>query len=184
MKKIAIIYHTGFGHTKIQAEHVLQGLNKVTHIEAKIFTINEAIDKIDTLELYDALIFGSPTYMGSVSAQFKEFMDKSSTIWFARKWQNKIAAAFTNSHSMSGDKLNSLMQLNIFAMQHGMIWVGQAELNTSPEGDAGNSIAINRLGSFLGAMAQTENNLEISQGDLLTAEKLGIRVAEITKKLS
>lgn len=37
--------------------------------------------------------------------------------------ENKITASFTNSHSLSGDKLNYLMQLVVFAAQHGMIWV-------------------------------------------------------------
>lgn len=184
MKKIAIIYHSGFGHTKIQAEYILKGVNKVPNTESKIYNIEEAISNLANLNIYDAMIFGSPTYMGSVSASFKEFMEKSSTIWLERQWSDKIAAGFTSSHSLSGDKLNSLMQLNIFAMQHGMIWVGQDELNQSPEDSAGKTNAINRVGSFLGAMAQTESTLEISKGDLITAEKLGIRVAKITQKLS
>jgi len=184
MKKIAIIYHSGFGHTTTQAKHALAGLNKVEDIEAKIFTTIEAIENLAEFEKFNAIIFGCPTYMGSVSAPFKDFMDKTSTIWMERKWHNKIAAAFTNSHSLSGDKLNTLIQLNIFAMQHGMIWVGQDELNNSKDYDAGNKQAVNRIGSFLGAMAQTENSVSLTEGDALTTEKLAIRVAEITKKLN
>ncbi|MFV9972394.1 MAG: hypothetical protein AB8V06_05700 [Francisella endosymbiont of Hyalomma asiaticum] len=51
-------------------------------------------------------------------------MEKSSRKWYEQKWKNKITAGFTNSHSLSGDKLNYLMQLVIFAAQHRMIWVG------------------------------------------------------------
>ena len=56
--------------------------------------------------------------------RLKEFMEKSSRKWYEQKWKNKITAGFTNSHSLSGDKLNYLMQLVVFAAQHGMIWVG------------------------------------------------------------
>ena len=140
----------------------------------------------ESLNEYDAIIFGSPTYMGSVSAPFKAFMDASSKVWFSQGWKDKVSAGFTNSHSLSGDKLNTLFQLTIFAVQHGMIWVGQGEMNGSPDGEAGKPDAINRLGSMLGVMAQSENESpEVTppSGDLKTAELLGKRVAVVTQKL-
>ena len=102
-----------------------------------------------------------------------------------QRWQNKIAAGFTNSFSMSGDKLNVLIQMAIFAAQHGMIWVGQSEPNQSPENQPGNIHAINRMGSYLGAMAQSENDTPDrtpSLGDLQTAIKFGERVACVTHR--
>ncbi|WP_235443889.1 flavodoxin family protein [Francisella tularensis] len=120
-------------------------------------------DSVDVLDDYDAIILDSPTYMGSV------------------------AAGFTNSHSLSGDKLNSLIQLVVFAAQHGMIWVGQAEHNQSPEGFAGKEDVVNRIGSYLGVMAQSENDtpdVTPPSGDKLTAYKFGQRIAEITKAFS
>ncbi len=114
-------------------------------------------------------------------------MDASSKLFFTESWKDKIAAGFTNSQSMSGDKLNTLMQLAIFSAQHRMIWVGQAESNTSSEGDQGNPKAINRVGSHLGAMAQSDNaspEITPSSGDLETAELLGKRVAEITRRFA
>jgi len=44
--------------------------------------------------------------------------------WLEQRWKDKIAAGFTNSASQSGDKLSTLLQLTVFAMQMGMIWVG------------------------------------------------------------
>ena len=182
MIKIAIVYHSGFGHTEVQAKNIKKGVVSIENTTAKLFktTINP-----EELNEYDGIIFGSPTYMGSVSAPFKEFMDKSSKVWFNQKWKDKIAAGFTNSNSMNGDKLNTLTQLSIFAMQHSMIWVGLGLMNSDPN-NAGNIKAINRLGSYLGAMAQSDNaSPEITppEGDLKTAELLGKRVAIITKKL-
>lgn len=186
MKKIAVVYHSGYGHTEKQAQHVLKGVQSVKYTEGQLVTAEEATKNPDILNEYDGMIFGSPTYMGSVSAPFKGFMDASSKNWFEGKWQNKTAAGFTNSHSLSGDKLNTLVQLAVFAAQHGMIWIGQAEKNASPEGNPGKADAVNRMGSTLGAMAQSENDSpEVTppSGDLKTAELLGQRVAEITQRL-
>jgi NAD(P)H dehydrogenase (quinone) len=186
MTKISIVYHSGFGHTKIQAENVLKGAQSVEGIEATLFEVEEVTKNPEKLNDFDAIIFGSPTYMGSASATFKAFMDASSKVWFGQAWKDKIAAGFTNSHSLSGDKLNTLVQMAIFAAQHSMIWVGTGHMNESPNGQAGQAEAINRMGSFLGAMAQSENKppeLTPPSGDLKTAQFLGKRVAEIAKKL-
>ncbi len=186
MIKIAIAYHSGYGHTEKQAKHVQIGTSSVKDCIATLFKVDENMNNLEKLNDYDAIIFGTPTYMGSASAPFKTFMDASSKFWLERKWKNKIAAGFTNSHSLSGDKLNTLIQLAIFAMQHGMIWVGNDEMNQSPDNQAGKNDAVNRIGSFLGAMAQSENDspdITPPIGDLKTAELLGKRVAELTSKL-
>jgi len=140
-----------------------------------------------TLEQSDAIIFGSPTYMGSASAPFKAFMDASSKAWAGQKWKDKFAAGFTNSASQSGDKLNTLQQLAVFAAQHGMIWIG---LGLMPGNNTSNSSPndLNRLGSYLGAMAQSNADQGPEFGptaaDLKTAEILGSRVANICRRWS
>lgn len=186
MTKVAVLYHSGYGHTEVQAKAVAKGAAQVDGVEVKLVKAEEATQNLDLVKDADAIIFGSPTYMGSVSAPFKAFMDASSKVWFTQGWKDKIAAGFTNSHSLSGDKLNTLIQLAVFAAQHGMIWVGQAELNQSPDGQAGKEDAVNRIGSMLGAMAQSENaapNVTPPSGDLKTAELLGKRVAQVAIRL-
>lgn len=186
MTIVKILYHSGFGHTQMQAQYVEQGAASVAGVKASMVTAEDATKNLDILSDADAIIFGSPTYMGSVSAPFKAFMDASSKVWYSRGWKDKVAGGFTNSHSLSGDKLNTLIQMNVFAMQHGMIWVGQAEMNGSPENGAGKDDAINRMGASMGAMAQSENSppaMTPPSGDLRTAELYGKRIAEITKKL-
>lgn len=186
MTKIAIVYHSGFGHTEKQAQHVLKGVEQVAGASGALVKAEAATETPEMLNEFDGIIFGSPTYMGSVSAPFKGFMDATSKLWFESKWQDKTAAGFTNSHSLSGDKLNTLFQLAVFAAQHGMIWVGQAEKNGSPAGEPGKAEVVNRMGSTLGAMAQSENasaDVTPPSGDLRTAELLGKRVAEITTRL-
>lgn len=179
--KIAVVYHSGYGHTKVQAEAVARGAAAVAGAEAVLVPVEQAEARAEELNTADAIVFGAPTYMGSLSAQFKAFMDWSSKIWAADGWKDKLAAGFTNSASQSGDKLNSLVQLAVFAAQHGMIWVSVG-LKAGNNSSQGSPDDLNRLGSFLGAMAQSNADEGPDKGpsrsDLATAEHLGRRVAE------
>ena len=107
------------------------------------------------LSTADAIVFGCPTYMGSVSAPFKTFMDSTNAVWALQGWRDKLAAAFTHSAAPSGDKLGTLVQLAVFAAQHGMIWVGLG-LPPTYAGIESDPTDVNRLGSHLGAMAQLQ----------------------------
>lgn len=181
MSLIAIVYHSGYGHTARQAEAVARGALALPGTETALIKVEDADGHWETLDKADAIVFGAPTYMGSASAPFKAFVDKSSKAWYGQSWKNKLAAGFTNSASLSGDKLATLQQLAIFAAQHGMIWVsiGLMPGNNSSKGSADD---LNRLGSYLGAMAQSNADQGPDHGptasDLRTAEHLGKRVAE------
>ena len=153
----------------------------------ELVPLDELTDDIwARLTAADAIIFGAPTYMGSPSAVFKKFAEESVRVWADDlAWRDKIAAGFTNSKAMSGDKLNSLVDLAVFAAQHGMIWVG---LDIYP-GWAESTASIedlNRLGSWLGAMAQSDADLSAEKAppatDLRTAAALGARVATVTQR--
>ncbi|WOI52274.1 flavodoxin family protein [Parvularcula sp. LCG005] len=187
MTKVAIVYHSGFGHTKLQAEAVEQGAASVDGVETLLVPAEDAAGNLDQFADADAIIFGAPTYMGSASAGMKTFMDATSKVWFSQGWKDKIAGGFTNSHSLSGDKVNTLFQFVVLAAQHGMIWVGQGEPNGSDEaGQAGHPDAVNRIGGYLGAMAQSENapaeEGNPPAGDIKTAFHYGARIAKIAKR--
>ncbi|GAB3811145.1 flavodoxin family protein [Kribbella italica] len=183
--RIAVAYHSGYGHTARQAEAVAAGAGAVRGATAELVPLDELTDDIwDRLAAADAIIFGAPTYMGSPSAVFKAFAEASSDVWANNLgWRDKIAAGFTNSKAMSGDKFNSLVDFAVLAAQHGMIWVG---LDIYP-GWAESTASIedlNRLGSWLGAMAQSDADLSAEKAppetDLRTAAALGSRVAIVT----
>jgi multimeric flavodoxin WrbA len=163
------------------AKSVKSGAERVGGISSILVPVGELEQCWDVLHGADAIIFGCPTYMGSASAEFKKFMELSSKFWIAQAWKDKLAAGFTNSASQSGDKLNTLVQLAIFAAQHGMIWIG---LGLLPGNNAGTASIgdNNRLGSFLGAMAQSNMNqgsdVAPPPNDHETAALLGKRVAE------
>lgn len=188
MTTVSVIYHSGTGHTAKMAEAVHEGAAAVDGVDAQLISI-EGKDIVDgrwkndevltRLGNSDAIIFGSPTYMGCVSGQMKSFMDATAEAYFKRSWVDKVASGFTVSAGPSGDKLNTLTTLATCAMQLGMIWVGHDQ---TPYNDKG----INRLSFYFGAAGQAmqEPPEEAPNAqDKETGRLLGIRVATLTKKL-
>jgi len=189
MINIAVIYHSGFGHTKRQAEAVMQGAGDVAGVNVSIYSVVEAGEDIDQFDDADAIIFGCPTYMGNVSADMKKFQEIAASKWFSMGWKDKVAGAFTNSSSFSGDKMNTLSSLMINAMQHGMIYVGTAMFPAPNETDSMENLegpssnAFNRVGSSIGPAAssfQVNPPQAPGYGDIATAKAYGSRVANIT----
>lgn len=184
---VAIAYHSGFGHTAKQAEAVARGATSVPGVQVELHNVAELSDALwVALDQSDAIIFGAPTYMGSPSAVFKAFAEGTSKIFADNmRWKDKIAAGFTNSQTINGDKLNTLVDFVILAAQHGMHWVNLG-LYAGWDSSTGSIEDRNRLGSWLGAMAQSnvDAGLEIvpPKSDLETAEALGHRVALVTQQ--
>ncbi len=154
---VAVLFHSGFGHTARQAEAVRRGVERVAGASVLFLTSDEAQGRLDDLKIVDAIIFGAPTYMGSVSGRFKTFMDSTSKPYATGAWKDKIAAGFTNSGSKSGDKLATLTQFAIFAAQHRMHWVNLG-LPSGNNSTYGSDHDLNRLGFWLGAAAQSNND--------------------------
>lgn len=183
MTQVAIIYHSGFGHTAVLAADVARGVEAAgaTPVLLSIEPGQTNFDEFFAIAAAsDALIFGTPTYMGTVSAPMKAFMDASAAPYFVKAWKDKLAAAFTVSGSPSGDKLNTLTTLAIFAAQHAMLWIGTGQNPGNNDDTSAATDVENRLGSFLGAMAQAANDsAEVTPkaGDRATAHSLGQRVA-------
>lgn len=185
MKQLAIIFHSGFGHTEYFAKHVAEGAGSVPGIKVSLLSADEATKQMEKLVEYDGFVFGTPTYMGNVSAGFKAFMDASGGLWMQGALRNKWAAGFTVSSSPSGDKLNTLQSLAIYAAQHGMLWISNHIIPEVYQGVAPEQAA-NRLGSFLGAMGQAVQDAapetSFVPGDLKTARLFGERVAQIVSR--
>jgi len=182
MTKTVVVFHSGYGHTLRMAQSVAAGA------DAQLLAIdadgNLPEGGWDALNAADAIILGSPTYMGSVSWQFKKFADASSKPWYTQSWKDKIFGGFTASANMNGDKHSTLHYFMTLAMQHGGIWVGTGlnynNTKASLRGD------INYLASSAGPMAQTPGDSggdEMNAGDLETARLFGARITAIAARL-
>jgi NAD(P)H dehydrogenase (quinone) len=188
MRKIAIVFHSGYGHTKRVAEHVEKGVaGRGVAVESIAIDAEGNLPAAawQTLQEADGIVFGTPTYMGGPSWQFKKFADASSKQWFAMDWKGKIAAGFTNSASMTGDKESTLHYLVTLASQHKMLWSGSglnpANLKASTRDD------VNYLGGFVGLVVVSPSDASVDDmipGYLKTAEAFGAIFAEVTKRVS
>jgi len=188
MTTLSIIYFSGSGHTTKLAEAVQKGAASVAGVNVNLIAISgEDITKgryhndtaLAQLDASDAIMFGSPTYLGGPAAQFKAFADATGERWFQSAWRDKLAAGFTVSSSPSGDKFSTLQYFHTLAMQHGMVWIGLGEMPMQPNG-------VNRLGSYSGATAQAGfDSPEVAPNaeDKLSGELLGQRVATFAAKL-
>lgn len=183
MPTVAVVYYSATGHTHELAVAVGEGAGSVPGTTVELVRLQDADiqngrwkndEQIAKLNAADAIIFGTPTYMGGYSAQLKAFIDACGGIWYVQGWKDKLAAGFTHSGGLSGDKLGTLHGLMVNAMQHSMVWVG---LGLMVEGPAAENV--NRLSSYSGAMAQTyPGDAPVNSGDRKTAVALGKRVAE------
>lgn len=183
MPTVSIVYFSGTGHNAAMAEAVAAGARGVAGTIVKLLRIegsdihegrykNQAV--FDALSASDAIIFGSPTYMAGPAAQFKAFADATGGIWYQQLWLNKLAAGFSVSSGLSGDKLSTLQYFFLLSQQHGMAWIGTGVLpNATGE--------INRYGFYSGAAGQAGQE-PVSEKpdaeDLATGAHLGKRVAE------
>lgn len=178
MPTVGLVFFSGSGTTRVLAESVREGVETAGATCLTLEVVGADISEgrwlndamAAQLDDCDALIFGTPTYMGSVAGQLKCFMDAMAGRWYASAWNGKLGAGFTVSSLASGDKQNALFDLTTFAMQMGMLWVGTG-VNPGEE--------LNPNGFFLGVGAQASHAGELTDSDRATAVHLGKRVVGV-----
>lgn len=186
MSKLAIVYHSAHGHTEFIARQVRAGASEVAGVDTHLLKAEDMARAPDELVGYDGFIFGSPTYLGGVSAPFKGFMDSTGRLWRSQQLKGRLAAGFTVSSLPSGDKQSTLLSMFVFSMQHGMLWVGNPIL---PEQHSGVPYeeAANRLGSWSGLMAQAGHSAPADSfvpGDVKTARMFGRHFAQSLDRMT
>jgi len=183
MAEVVVVFHSGYGHALRMAQSVAQGAH------AQLLAIdadgNLPPGGWEQLARADAIIFGSPTYMGSVSWQFKKFADASSKPWYAQAWKDKIFGGFTVSANVNGDKFSTLHYFMTLAMQHSGLWAGTGILYNNTK--ASQRSDLNHLGSSAGPIAQVPGDAsadEMNAGDLETARHYGERIAALAARMA
>jgi NAD(P)H dehydrogenase (quinone) len=185
---IAIVFFSDYGHTTKLAEAVQAGAESIC--DARLYQIDKNGDlpdgTFDEIGRADAIIYGSPTYLGGPAWQFKKFADASSKPWFSMAWKDKVAAGFTNSASVNGDKFVTIEYFWTLSQQHGQVWVGTGLLPANSK--ASGPSDVNWTAGFTGALAISPADASPDEaprsGDLETARLLGERVAQLAARLS
>lgn len=182
---VVVAFHSGYGHTAVLAEAVADGA-RAAGAKVALVPVDALTDQAwHALDNADAVVFGSPTYMGNTSAAFQAFAERTGRRCQEGTWRDKVAAGFTNSGAKSGDKVAVLMSLAVFAAQHHMHWVNLG-LVAGWNSSAGGPDDLNRLGVFLGAGAQTDVDAgpdRVHPSDARTCRHLGERVARVAAQL-
>lgn len=187
MTTVAIVYFSGYGHTQRLAEAVRAGAASCA--DASLHRIDAQGElpeaDMDALARADAIIYGSPTYMGGPAWQFKKFADATSKVWHAQRWKDKLAAGFTNSASVNGDKFATIAYLWTLSQQHGQLWAGTGMLPSNTKAHGPDDI--NWTAGFGGLMAISPADATPDEapraGDLETARRFGQRIAELAARL-
>lgn len=185
MPRVAVVY---FSHTDVTgrlAASLIEGLRQVDgvavldhRIDGREIVAGRFRNASLLADLGDCqgIVFGSPTYMGGVAAQFKAFADATGELWSEQAWADKVAAGFTSGSAVNGDQSSTLQYLVTFASQHGMIWVGLDSAHGYTDH------GVNRLGCQLGVVAHSPDG-DVHAVDLASAAYLGRRVGDVVRRL-
>ncbi|KUK95887.1 MAG: Flavodoxin/nitric oxide synthase [Methanothrix harundinacea] len=156
MTKLLVVYHSRSGNTARMAEAVAEGA-KSGGADVVIKKVEEAT--LEDLTGADGIVFGAPTYFGTLSGEMKSFIDRSVRI--RGKLENKVGATFTSSGSLSGGNETTLISMIEGMLIHGMVIVGDPI----------------ETGGHYGAVAVGMPDAQA----LIGCRKLGERVAKLAK---
>jgi NAD(P)H dehydrogenase (quinone) len=201
--KLLIVYYSLYGHTLKLARAVEQGAKSVSDIEVQLRRVEEfevvlkktandpqisklreeqrdiPVCTVDDLRAADAVIFGSPTRYGNMTAQMKQLIDSTASLWLKGEMEGKPAGVFTSTASTHGGQETTLITMMIPLLHLGMLIVGV------PYSTEGMIHTEARGGTPYGpsTIAGPRGELQPAEGDLVIARALGKRVAEVAKKL-
>jgi len=188
MSKISILYFSGYGHAVKLAEAVERGAAAVPGAVVNTRRISQEGELPDEawteLGEADAIIYGTPTYMGGPAWQFKKVAEASSGRWMTQAWKDKLAAGFTVSAATNGDKFSTIQYLWTLSQQHGQVWAGTGLLpsNTKAHGPADINWSGGSSGVFAIAPADASPDEAPGAGDIAAAEALGERIARLAAR--
>ena len=201
--KLLVVYYSMYGHVLQLARVVEEGAKSVAGVEVvlrRVAEFDEVIRKtadnqhlvnvreqqanipvctVDDLREADGVIFGSPTRYGNMTAQMKQLIDSTASLWLKGEMEGKPAGVFTSTATTHGGQETTLLTMMVPLVHLGMVIVGvpysvEGMIHTEARG-----------GTPYGAttIAGSRGELPLSKEDLAIASVLGQRVATITKKL-
>jgi NAD(P)H dehydrogenase (quinone) len=197
MTKLLVLYYSMYGHVETMAGAVTEGARSVEGVEVTLKRVPETMPedvakqhgaKLDQsapvaspkeLADYDAIIFGSPTRFGNMTAQMRNFLDQTGGLWVKGALVGKVSSVFTSTGTGGGNE-STIISFMSNLMHHGMIYVGLPY--ACPELA---DISEVKGGSPWGAacIAGPDGSRQPSAKELAMARFQGAHVAKIAAKL-
>jgi NAD(P)H dehydrogenase (quinone) len=200
--KVQVIFYSMYGHVWKLAEAVAAGARGVAGAEVELLQVPElvpdaALEKSGAKAMRaafahiplatpermveaDALIFGTPTRFGMMSAQMRNFFDQTGQLWMQGSLVNKVGSVFASTATQHGGQETTITSFHTTLLHHGMIIVGvpYAEPRLMEMGEITG-------GTPYGAttIANTDGSRTPSANELAIARYQGAHVAQIALAL-
>jgi NAD(P)H dehydrogenase (quinone) len=142
MPKVLILYYSSYGHIEAMAYAQAEGAARIAgeHVTVKRvaelapaevcrasgFKLDQKapLASPDELELYDLIIFGTPTRFGNMAAQMRNFLDQTGALWARGALVGKVGSVFCSTASQHGGQETTITSFHNTLLHHGMIVVG------------------------------------------------------------
>ncbi|HEX5337609.1 MAG TPA: NAD(P)H:quinone oxidoreductase [Gallionella sp.] len=199
MAKVLVLYYSMYGHVEAMAQAVAEGVREVSGAEVVIKRVPEIIPEdraraigakldqaapiatTDELAGYDAIIFGSPTRFGNMTAQMRNFLDQTGKLWMNGGLIGKVGSVFTSTGTQHGGQETTITSFHSTLLHHGMVIVGVPyackELTNMGEITGGSPYGAGTLAGGDGKRMPSANELAIARFQ-------GKHVAEIASRLA
>lgn len=141
MAKVLVLYYSSYGHIETMAAAIAEGarsagadviIKRVPELvprevaEKSHFKLDQSapVASVDELPAYDAIIFGTPTRFGNMTAQMKNFLDQTGALWAGGKLVGKVGSVFTSTATQHGGQESTILSTHTVLLHHGMVVVG------------------------------------------------------------
>jgi len=198
MAKVLVLYYSAYGHIERMSQAIAEGARSVAGTELTIKRVPELmpedlarkagmkldqkapIASVDELPSYDAIIFGTPTRFGNMTAQMRNFLDQTGGLWVKGALVGKVASVFASTGTQHGGQETTITSFHSTLLHLGMIIVGLpysfAGLTVMDQVTGGTPYGATTLAAADGSRRPSEN-------ELAGARFQGKHVAEIAAKL-
>ncbi|WP_353236448.1 NAD(P)H:quinone oxidoreductase [Diaphorobacter ruginosibacter] len=140
MAKILVLYHSMYGHIETMANAVAEGARSVGGAQVTVKRVPEtmpadvfknaggkadqaaAVASPSELAEYDAIIVGTPTRFGNMTAQMRNFWDQTGGLWAKGALVGKVGSVFTSTGTGGGQEMTVVTTWATLA-HHGMLIV-------------------------------------------------------------
>ncbi|HEV3044327.1 MAG TPA: NAD(P)H:quinone oxidoreductase [Roseiarcus sp.] len=198
MTKVLVLYYSSYGHIETMATAEAEGarstgatvdIKRVPELvpaevaKASHFKLDQAapIAVVDDLVNYDAIIFGTPTRYGNMTAQMKNFIDQTGGLWFQNKLVGKVASVFTSTATQHGGQETTILTFIPPLLHLGMIYVG---LPYAFAGQFGHDEVKGSSPYGASTIAGPDGSRQPSAIELEAARYQGAHVAKIAAKIA